>query len=149
MHCWIPISALRTQVFLNIFLGFKVARTQANISLYQRKYTLDLIKDACLLGEKPCNTPMQPQLQLHKSSVAVKSNPKAYRSVIERLLYLTHTRPDIAYIVSKLSQLLDTPTIEHMLTGLHVLKYLKQSLGQGLPYSSNSPLKLKGFSYSY
>lgn len=126
MHCWIPISALRTQVFLNIFLGFKVARTQANISLYQRKYTLDLIKDTCLLGEKPCNTPMQPQLQLHKSSGEVISNPKANRRLIGRWLYLTHTRLGIAYVVTKLSKLLDTPTTEHMLAGLHVLKYLNQ-----------------------
>jgi hypothetical protein len=51
---------------LKYFLGFDVARTQTCISLCQRKYVLDLIQDADLLGAKPCSTPMQPQLQLHK-----------------------------------------------------------------------------------
>ncbi|XP_058751699.1 uncharacterized mitochondrial protein AtMg00810-like [Vicia villosa] len=76
------------------------------------------------------------------------SNPTAYRRLIGRLLYLTHSRPDIAYTVSKLSQSLDAPTNEHMLAGLHTLRYLKQCPRQGLFFSADSPLYLKGFSDS-
>lgn len=133
---------------LKYFLGFEVARSQTGITLCQRKYTLDLIQDAGLLSSKPYPTPMQPQLQLHKTSGEPLYESTTYRRLIGRLLYLTHSRPEITYSVSKLSQFLDAPTTEHMLAGLHVLKFLKNNPGQGLFFSSSSPLTLKGFSDS-
>jgi hypothetical protein len=49
------IKDLRT---LKYFLGFEFARSQARISLCQRKYTLDIQQDTGLLSTKPCSTPM-------------------------------------------------------------------------------------------
>lgn len=96
---------------------------------------------------KSCNTPMQPHLQLHKDSDNSFSEPIAYRILIDRLLYFTHSRVEISYVVSKLSQFLSAPTNKHMLAGLRVLKYLKGSLENGF-FSSSSTLTLKGLSYS-
>jgi len=74
---------------------------------------------------------MRPHLQLDKGYGELLSEPTTYRRLISRLLYLTHSRSEIAYAVSKLSQFLDAPTNEHMLAGLHVLKFLKNNPGQG------------------
>ncbi|GAU44717.1 hypothetical protein TSUD_400290 [Trifolium subterraneum] len=134
--------------YLKYFIGFEVARSKAGISLCQRKYTLDLLEDTGLLGTKPCSTPMQPHLQLSKDSGTLLTDPTAYRRLVGRLLYLTHSRPEIAYAVSKLSQFLSTPTNDHMLAGLHVLKYLKNNPGKGLFFGSTSTISLKGFSDS-
>jgi hypothetical protein len=63
---------------------------------------------------------MHPHLQLHQSSGNVLTDPTPYRRLVGRLLYLTHPRPEISYVVSKLSQFLASPTYTHMLAALHV-----------------------------
>lgn len=73
------------------------------------------------------------------------SEPRTYKRLIGRLLYLTQSRSEIAYAVSKLSQFLDAPIDKHILAGLHVLRFLKNHLGQGLFFSSSSIICLKGF----
>jgi hypothetical protein len=73
------------------------------------------------------------------------SDPTTNRRLIGRLLYLTHSRPEISYDVSKLSHLLSEPTYEHMLAGLHILMYIKNNHGKGLFFNPSSSLSIKGF----
>lgn len=63
-----------------------------------------------------------------------------------RLLYLTHTRPDITYAVHKLSQYMSVPTDAHLQAAYRVLRYLKNDPSQGLFYSASSAMKLTAYS---
>lgn len=53
------------------------------------------------------------------------SNGDHYRRLIERLIYLTLTRPDINYTVQILSQFMQDPTDEHMKAAVNLLPRLK------------------------
>ena len=57
---------------LRYFLGMEVARNRSDISVSQRKYILDLLKETGMLGCKPIDTPMDP---LKKIGESEKSTP--------------------------------------------------------------------------
>lgn len=91
---------------------------------------------------------MDHHLKLSKDSGEPLEDVTAYRRFVGRLLYLTHTRPDVCFAVSQLSQFLDCPTSVHYASAIRVLRYIQGSPTEGLFFSANSELKLKGFSDS-
>jgi hypothetical protein len=48
------------------------------------------------------------------------------------LIYLAHTRPDIAFPVSVVSQFMHAPYEEHVNAVYRILRYLKAAPGKGL-----------------
>lgn len=75
---------------------------------------------------------------------------KMYREVVGSLIYImTCTRPDLCWIVSRLSQHLSEPNENHWLTDKHVLRYLKGTIHHKLCYRKcETDLKLTAYSDS-
>lgn len=49
-----------------------------------------------------------------------------------KLIYLTHTRPDIAFLMRVVSQLMHSPYEWHLEVVYRILRYLKDAPGKGL-----------------
>ncbi|XP_042051456.1 secreted RxLR effector protein 161-like [Salvia splendens] len=69
-----------------------------------------------------------------------------YRRQIGRLLYLCITRPDITFVVHKLSQYVSNPCVDHWEASERILRYLKATPGHGLFYSIKATPTLSIFS---
>ncbi|GKD15051.1 retrovirus-related pol polyprotein from transposon TNT 1-94 [Tanacetum coccineum] len=110
------------------FLGIELCRTETGTYLHQRKYVLDLLKDAGLTAGKPTTFPLPQNLKLSLDKGVPLKHPDSYRRLVGRLLYLSMTRPDISYSVQHLSQFISAPKDPHMQAALHLLRYLKGTI---------------------
>ena len=75
-------------------------------------------------------------------------DPERYRRLVGKLNYLTVTRPDIAYLVSVVSQYMPSPTVDNWKTVEQILGYLKGAPEHGILYSNHGHNKIKCFSDS-
>jgi hypothetical protein len=130
---------------LKYFLGIEVARSKKGIFLSQRKYALEILEDTGFLGAKPSTFPMEQNLALTKNDGDLIADPLSYRRLVGKLIYLTITRPDLAYAVQVLSQFMDKPCTSHLDAAHRVLRYIKQSPGQGILLSATSNIQLHAF----
>jgi len=68
-----------------------------------------------------------------------------YQRMIGKFLYLTITRPDIAYTVQTLSQFLQRPKVQHWQAALRVLRYIKNQPSLEILMSSQKDMCLTSF----
>lgn len=130
---------------LRYFLGMEVARSTEGVSVSQRKYVLDLLKETRMLGCKPVDTPMDlnTKLGMRKDNTTVdKGN---YQHLVGKLIYLSHTRPDISFSVSVISQFMNNPSEEHLEAAYRVLRYLKKNPRKGLLFKKSSNRQIEIF----
>ncbi|CAL8993798.1 unnamed protein product [Prunus brigantina] len=130
---------------LKYFLGIEVARSANGICLSQRKYVLDLLAETGLLGCKPADTPIEMNHKLCEGMDQEPTNKEQYQRLVGRLIYLAHTRPDIAYVVSVVSQFMHSPNVSHRNAVDRILRYLKLAPGKGLMFSKNRDLEVVGY----
>jgi hypothetical protein len=75
---------------------------------------------------------MEQNLKISKSDGSLLDDPTSYRHLIGRMIYLTMTYLDLAYVVQHLSQFMDQPQQPHLDAAHRVFRYLKASPSQGL-----------------
>ena len=59
-------------------------------------------------------------------------NTTRYQKLVGKLIYLSHTRPDIAFAVNIVSQFMHSPYEVHLEAVYRILRYLKSTPGKGL-----------------
>ncbi|CAL1401152.1 unnamed protein product [Linum trigynum] len=133
---------------LSYFLGLEVSRNDQGILPSQRKYIYDLLTDHNFEDCKPVKTPMEVNLKLQKDSGSRLKDGSQYRSIVGSLIYLSATRPDIAYVVQVVSQFMTEPCVDHPVAVHRILRYLHGTLDVGILFPSSSTPTLCAYSNS-
>ena len=130
---------------LKYFLGIEVARSKQGIFISQRKHVLDLLQETGMLGSKACDTPMEANQKLGDDTDGAVVDRGRYQRLVGKLIYLSHTRPDIAFAVSVVSQFMHAPRDSHYSAVLRILRYLKSAPGKGLFFGIHGHLQVDGY----
>ncbi|RVW55529.1 Mediator of RNA polymerase II transcription subunit 33A [Vitis vinifera] len=106
---------------------------------FERKYVLDLLTETSMLGCKPSDTPIKARKRTESDGKPVDG--ERYQRLVGRLIYLSHTRPDIAFAISVVSQSMHSPKESHVEAVYKILRYLKGSPGRGLFFKKGDSKK--------
>ena len=100
----------------NMFLGIEFIVSQNSISMNQSKYIQNILNRFGMSDCKPKSVPVDPSVyDLVQTESELLNDPTPYRKIVGSLIYLmTSTRPDIAYVVTLLSQYMSSPHVVHL-----------------------------------
>ena len=108
------VTSLKGQLFkefemkdlgrLKNILGIEVHQSQQGIFISQKKYILELLSETGMLDYKPADTLIVTNHGLRILIEELVEDRHRYESLVGRLIYLSHTRPDMAYVVGMLSR---------------------------------------------
>ena len=81
---------------------------------------------------KPSAVPIDPNVKLGLCEEEPPNDKGQFQRLVGKLIYLNHTRPDIAFSVGVLSRFMNCPRKSHVEAADRVLAYLKGSVGHWL-----------------
>ena len=116
---------------LTYFLGLQVKQMEDSIFLSQSKYAKNIVKKFGMENASHKRTPAPTHMKISKDENGVSVDQSLYRSMIGSLLYLTASRPDIAFVVGVCARYQAEPKVSHINQVKRILKYVNGTSDYG------------------
>jgi hypothetical protein len=133
---------------LSYFLGLQIKQMKNGTFVSQGKYIKDMLKKFGMKDEKAISTPIGTNESLDNDASSNMVDQKMYWSMIESLLYVTASRPDVMFSVCMCARFQASPRESHLKATKRILRYLKHTQNIGLWYPKGAKLELIDYSDS-
>eukprot|EP00253_Pinus_taeda_P007217 PITA_07217 len=128
---------------LHYFLGLQVLQSKEGISLSQSKYACDILRHFHMEECKPAPSPFQSGVKLSVSCTSPEVDATLYRQLVGKLLYLTHTRPDLSFVFGLVARFMQNPRESHWKAAKRILRYVREVEYRGAVEASKEALWLR------
>jgi hypothetical protein len=133
---------------LSFFLGLQIKKIKNGTFVSQGKYIKDMLKRFGLEDAKGISTLMGTSGGLDSDISGNMVDKKLYRSMIDSLLYVTASRPDVMFSVCMCARFQASPKESHLKATKRILRYLKYTQDVGIWYPKGANFELIGYSDS-
>ncbi|KAG6472491.1 hypothetical protein ZIOFF_069955 [Zingiber officinale] len=118
---------------MTYFLGMKVHQKKGvGTFVGQTKYCMDLLHKYEMNEAYPVVCPTVYKGAITSITGREKPDAAIYRGIVGSLIYLSHTRPDLSFLVNLLSRYMSQPTSAHLTAAKRALRYVKGTMDLGL-----------------
>ena len=126
------VLRIRDEGPVKLFLGMVIDRlADGAFSLSQKHYIEKMAETFCITPEsKPVETPAQLNHKLTENMLPQTEDERKiaeqlpFRQLVGALIYVTKTRPDVAYNVSDIARFMSNWGKEHFMAAMRILRYL-------------------------
>jgi hypothetical protein len=130
---------------LQFFLELQIKQSKEGMFVHQAKYTKNIVRKFKMEDSKAMVTPMSTTTTLDADEDGEHVDQKEYWNMIESVLYLTATRPNIQFSVCLCTRFQASMRTSHRQAMKRIFRYLRHTPDFGLLYSASSSLALHSF----
>ncbi|GJW99190.1 retrovirus-related pol polyprotein from transposon TNT 1-94 [Tanacetum coccineum] len=130
---------------ISFFLGLQISQSPRDIFFDQSRYALESLKKYGMESCDPLDTPMVEKSKLDEDTQGKAVDPTHYRGMVDTLMCLTSSRPDLVYVVCMCARYQAWPTEKHLHAVKRIFRYLRGTVNRGLWYSKDSAIALTAF----
>jgi hypothetical protein len=130
---------------LGRYLSVNFYFTKEGVFLSQRPYVKDMLQTFGMADYNPTKVPMVENTQLEIDMNDQKVNPNISRRMVDKLIYLVHTKLDITFCVSIVSHFLTNLQLLNLNAVKQIFRYLKCTIDYGIFYKRGGNIELEAF----
>ncbi|GJZ90699.1 hypothetical protein Tco_0662626 [Tanacetum coccineum] len=101
-----------------------ISQNPRGIFINQSKYALEMLKKYGLESSDDVDTPMVERSKLNEDPQGTEVDHTRYQSMVDSLMYLTASRPDLVFVVYMCARYQARPTERNLTAIKHVILYL-------------------------
>nr|GEX55594.1 retrovirus-related Pol polyprotein from transposon TNT 1-94 [Tanacetum cinerariifolium] len=129
----------------SFFLRLQISQSPKGIFINQSKYALESLKKYGFDSCDPVDTPMVEKSKLDEDKEGKIVDPSHYHGMIDTLLYLIASRPDLQFVICMRARYQARPTEKHLHAIKMIFRYLRGTVNRRLWYPKDSSIALTAF----